>query len=310
MWVVALAVMPIFLLLVIGNLLRRNGFPGGNFWDLADKLTYWVLFPSLLFQATSTAPLSNDVIGSYAFSLWSAAGTSAVFAFIILYFIKLTAPVATSVLQGSVRHNTFIAFAVCETLLGTEGVMLAAVATAVLVPPTNLFCVSMLVIAQGKSSKVSLSRRLVQEIVRNPLLVAIFLGGCLNLSGLGPIPIIDGLTEIMSKAALPFALLSVGAGLRIKAIRLAGTAVAISSIAKLVIFPIILAGTLMVSGLTGTVAIVIMIYGAVPTASSGYALAKLMGGDADVMAGIITVQTLFSLATIPVIIPLAISMFG
>jgi malonate transporter and related proteins len=310
MWAVALAVMPIFLLLVLGNVLRRNGFPGGDFWDLADKLTYWVLFPSLLFQATSTAPLSNDVISSYAFSLWSAAGTCAVFALFILYMMKMHKPIATSVLQGAVRHNTFIAFAVCETLLGPEGVLLAAVATAVLVPPTNLFCVSMLVIAQGKSSQKSLFKRLVQEIIRNPLIVAIFLGGCLNLSGLGPIPIIDSLTVIMSKAALPFALLSVGAGLHIKAIRVAGAAVAISSISKLLIFPTILALTLTVSGLTGTPAIVIMVYGAVPTASSGYALAKLMGGDAQVMAGIITVQTLLSLATIPVIITIAMSMFG
>ncbi len=310
MWGVAVTVMPIFLLLVVGNLLRRNEFPGGNFWDLADKLTYWVLFPALLFQATSTAPLSNQVIGNYAISLLSSFGICAALLIAAVYLSKMKTPVATSVLQGAVRNNTFIALAVCESVLGTQGVLLAAVATAVLVPPTNLYCVTMLVVAQGKSSKTSLGKRLIQEIIRNPLIVSIFLGGCVNIAGIGPIPIFDGLLIILSKAALPFALLGVGAGLRIKAIRVAGLAVIMSSVSKLVIFPVVLAATLMITGLTGIPAIVIMVYGAVPTASSSYALAKLMGGDAEVMAGIITVQTLLSLITIPVIITLATSMFG
>ena len=44
---------------------------------------------------------------------------------------------------------------------------------------------------------------------------------------------------------------------------------------------------------------VTIIAASVPTASGADALAKLMGGDAALMAEIITIQTLASLATIP-----------
>ena len=310
MWAVSFAVMPIFLLLVLGNLLRRNGFPGAGFWDMADRLTYWVLFPALLFQATSTAPLSSTIIGPYAVSLLSALTVCFALSLTTLYFIKLPWTVGSSIVQGAVRNNTFIAFAVAQSVLGPEGILLATVATAVLVPPTNLVCVSTLVLAQGASANTSLGKRLFQEIIRTPLLIGIFLGGCVNLSGVGPLPILGDLIGILSKAALPLALLSVGAGLRIKAIHSAGIAVIISSISKLVIFPAVLAITLLLTGVTGAAAIVIMIYGAVPTASSGYALARHLGGDAEAMAGIITVQTLLSLATIPLVITLATSWFG
>lgn len=310
MWAVSLAVLPIFLLLVLGNLLRRNGFPGAGFWEMADRVTYWVLFPALLFQATASAPLSSNIIGPYAFSLLSAMVICFLLALGAVRILKHPWPVGTSVLQGAIRNNTFIAFAVAQSVLGPEGILLATVATAVLVPPTNLVCVSALVLAQGRTAQTSLPMRLVQEIIRNPLLVAIFLGGCVNLAGFGPIPVLGDLLEILSKAALPVALLSVGAGLRIKAIHSAGMAVIISSISKLLIFPAILAATLLISGITGAAAVVIMIYGAVPTASSGYALARHLGGDAEAMAGIITVQTLISMATIPIVITLATSWFG
>src|SRR5690606_957811 len=103
-------------------------------------------------------------------------------------------------------------------LFGAEGLLLATVATAVLVPPSNLFCVSVLVGYQGAGNGGSLRRRLVQELIRNPLLIAIALGAFLNLSGIGLLPVVSSVTGLLGKAALPFALLCIGAGLRIRAV--------------------------------------------------------------------------------------------
>ena len=47
---ILLSIAPIFLLIVLGHLLRRGGIPSFDFWNLNDKLVYWVLFPSLLFH--------------------------------------------------------------------------------------------------------------------------------------------------------------------------------------------------------------------------------------------------------------------
>jgi predicted permease len=48
-----------------------------------------------------------------------------------------------------------------------------------------------------------------------------------------------------------------------------------------------------------------MVFAAVPTATSAYILARQMGGDAELMAAIITAQTLLSMLTLPVVLMLS-----
>ena len=304
MWSISLSIMPIFLLLVLGYGLRRISFPGDNFWPLADKVTYWVLFPALLFYRTTTAPLGGEIVGTYALALIGALSLCALIAVVTTKVLKLSNRLGGALFQGTTRHNTFIAFATADMLFGTDGLLLAAVATSILVPPTNLFCVTALVTYQGNEDG-RLKRRLLQELLRNPLLLGIAAGVTLNLTGIGPLPVIHDTANIISKAALPFALLCVGAGLHIQTMHAEMTSVIVASIGKLVVFPIVMVGVVLLTGLDGIAAVVLLIYGAVPTASSGYALAKQLGSDAEAMAAIITIQTLLSIVTLPVTVALA-----
>jgi len=308
MWSVSISILPIFLLLILGYVLRRKGFPGDNFWPLADKVTYWILFPALLLYRTTTAPLSGEVLVPYAIALIGALTVCAILAVLTTKFLSLPNALGGSLFQGATRHNTFIAFATADMLFGNDGLLLAAVATSILVPPTNLFCVSALVTYQGNKDG-TLKRRLVQEIMRNPLLVAIAIGVTLNLSGIGPLPVIHDMANILSRAALPFALLCVGAGLHVLSMKSEMKAVILASTAKLIIFPAVMMGAIMLTGLSGVAAVILVIYGAVPTASSGYTLAKQLGSDAEAMAAIITIQTLLSMITLPISIALASAYF-
>jgi len=305
---ISLSILPIFLLLILGYVLRRNNFPGADFWPQADKVTYWILFPALLFFRTTTAPLSGDILGTYAIALIGALSICAVIAIAATKLLGLSNALGGSVFQGATRHNTFIAFATADMLFGSDGLLLAAVATSILVPPTNLFCVSALVTYQGHKGNF-LKKRLLQEIIRNPLLLAIIAGVSLNLSGIGPLPVIDDMANILSRAALPFALLCVGAGLHIRSMHTEIKSVIVASLSKLVIFPAVMIGVITATGLDGVAAVVLVIYGAVPTASSGYALARQLGADAQAMAAIITVQTLLSMLTLPISIAFAMQYF-
>jgi hypothetical protein len=309
MWAISLSVLPIFLLLVLGNLLRRNGFPGGDFWHNADRVVYWVLFPALLFYNTTTAPFSNDLVGNYALALLGGLAVTGLASLLAVKMFRIDRRIGGSVFQGAARHNTFIAFAIADYLYGAEGLLLAAVATAVLVPVTNLFCVTVLVAYQGPTGTHSLKRRLMGEIARNPLIIAIGAGAFLNFSGIGPLPVINDFAGLLSKASLPIALLCVGAGLKIKSIHTGAPYVVISTVLKLILFPLVIAGAAIATGLEGVAAMILIVYGTIPTASSGYALAKLLGADAEVMAGIITIQTMISMVSLPLSLTLATAYF-
>lgn len=314
---IAAAVAPVFLILVLGNLLRRLGFPDGQrtpeatgFWAAADRLVYWVLFPALLFQETSRAPLGDGVLGQYALILLCAMLFAGFAALGVARATGSSNASVGSIFQGAMRHNTFIAFAACDSLFGAAGMAQASLATAVLVPATNVAAVSVLVMLGHDHAAGNLGRRLGQELVRNPLLIAIALGLTCNLAGLDVPQVLRDSVGLLARVALPLALLCVGAALRIRALRQAGFPTLISLLGKLALFPAIVFGLVSLTGLAGMPAIVAAIYGAVPTAVSGYALARQLGSDAELMAVIITAQTLAAILTMPVTLQLAMMLFG
>ena len=55
-------------------------------------------------------------------------------------------------------------------------------------------------------------------------------------------------------------------------------------------------------GVSGLPLMVLVLFGAMPTASSAYILARELGGDLKLMSAIITTQTLLSIITISVIL--------
>ena len=74
---------------------------------------------------------------------------------------------------------------------------------------------------------------------------------------------------------------------------------------KLVLMPVIAVTLALQFGLADSNLAVVTICSAVPTASSAYVLARQMGGDAPLLAQIITLQTILAAATMPVAIALA-----
>ncbi len=293
------SIAPIFVLIVLGHLLRRGGIPSFEFWNLNDKLVYWVMFPALLFFKMSTLEISTELIGSYAVVILGGFLGAVLFSLLSAKALKLDSPAASSLLQGSVRHNTFIALAVAERLFGAEGLALAALATALLIPTTNLTVVPLMTWLLRKPGDRGVLKAVLQDLSRNPLLLAVGFGIVVNVSEVGRIPIIHEVTEILGGAALPVILLCVGANIRVRAMAASAVPTIASMIVKLILWPLLIVLLAQLMGLSETATMVALLFGAVPTAATGYTLARQMGGDAPLMAAIITLQTTLSFITLP-----------
>lgn len=301
---ILLSIAPIFVLIVLGHVLRRGGIPSIEFWNLNDKLVYWVLFPSLLFYKTSTITLSSEVVGGYAVVILGGFAAAVVFALLSGRLLGLPGPTATSVLQGAARHNTFIALAAAERLFGPDGLAMAAVATALLIPVTNITVVSLMVAmlrkpGAGGPTGIGLIRAILRDLMRNPLLVSVAAGVAVNFADIGQVPVLHDVTRILGQAALPVVLLCVGANIRVREMTAAIGPAVLSVVGKMVVFPAALVGLALWMQLPTQAALVAGLFGAVPTAASGYTLARQMGGDAPLMATIITAQTALSFLTLP-----------
>lgn len=308
MLTILLSIAPIFVVMILGHTLRRGGIPSLEFWNLNDILVYWVLIPSLLFYNMSTMSISINLIGDYAVVILGGFAAAFIFGFAMNRF-SADAAAGSSVLQGAARHNTFIALAVAERLYGQEGLALAALGSALLIPATNLSVVPMLSIMLRKEDEKSLFIAIARELIRNPLLLAVSLGLIANVTGARDIPVIHDVTRLLGSAALPIVLLCVGANIRVRKMATSAQPIILSMLGKMLVFPLVIFLLSRWIGLGELETMVALLFGAVPTAASGFTLARQMGGDAPLMAAIITLQTLVSFISMPIVILLANSWF-
>lgn len=294
-----LSIAPIFLIIALGHVLRRGGIPNVEFWNLNDKLVYWVLFPTLLFYKTSTIELSLDLAESYAIVVLGAFFSAAAAGVLLARAFGLPGPIASSVLQGAARHNTFIALAIAEEIYGDKGLSLAALVTAMLIPVTNLSIVPAMLMLHRQPGEREFLRPILRDVGRNPLLLSVCLGIGFNLAGFRDVPVLHETARVIGDAALPIVLMCVGANIRLRAMKSATLPLILSVVGKMVVFPVMIVLLSQALGLSDTEMYVALLFGAVPTASSAYTLARQLGGDAPLMAAIVTIQTAMSFVTLP-----------
>ena len=295
------ALLPIFAVILAGALFNRFHFPGSAFWPAAEKLTYFVLFPSLLFYSTATASLGNLAITPLFAALSFAVLLMVGLLFLLRKWFTTDDRGFSSVFQGSIRFNTYVGFALVYALYGTEGVTWAAVTIAILIPLVNLLSVSVIVHATRRGANAA---TFLLTILRTPPFIACLAG--ISVNGLGivlPTPALE-LLQLFGRASLPLGLLAVGASLRTASFSKNGVTTGVTCFMKLFCLPLLAwmsCGLFQIDSLAAQVAV---LFAALPGSASSYILARQLGGDSDLMANIVTAQIAVSLFSLPVVLSL------
>ena len=294
------ALLPVFAIIALGYAMRRLDFPGQGFWAPAERLTYFVLFPALLINNLAHAEFGDLPAAPMALAIGASFTALSLGLIALRRRFPVDGPGFTSVFQGAVRMNTYVGLAGAVALGGQVGLTLAAVAIAVIVPLVNLFSVS--VLCRYASERPAPLGRVAGELVRNPLLLACAAGLGLNALGWG-VPWGGGaVLSLLGRAALTIGLLAAGAGLQLQRISQSRGVILATAGLKLVVLPLLTALACRVLGVDGLPATVAVLFSALPGAPSAYILARQMGGDAPLMASIITVETALACATLPAVL--------
>ncbi|MEQ8967084.1 MAG: AEC family transporter [Azospirillaceae bacterium] len=299
---VAVALAPVFALILIGAGLRRARLVDDAFWPAVETLVYVLFFPALLFRTMASARLDAGEVGPMAAALALAVWGAGLAALAVGPRRGLDGPAFAAVFQGAIRPNTYVGLAAAAGLYGEPGLALAAVAIAVVVPSVNLLSVAALARhGAGDGGGAAGPAALARAVAGNPLILAVVAGIAANLAGLPLVEPIDSTLEILARTALPLGLLAVGAGLDLGAARRAAGRVAMAATGKLAVMPALTAAACLALGVEGAPAAVAVIYTSLPTAASAYVLSRKMGGDAPLTAGIITATTIAAVATVPAV---------
>ncbi|NIX77696.1 AEC family transporter [Microvirga terricola] len=300
------SLVPTFLIIATGWLCRTTGFVGDTQWQGLERVTYVIFFPALIIDTLARADLTSVPVFGVGGALIGAILLMATTVLMLRPLLErrfgIDGPSFTSVFQGATRWNTFVGLSVAGSLFGQRGIALIAVAIAAMVPLLNLLAFYVFIRFAGRPRQSP--RDILRSFATNPFIWSCAVGLALNLLA-PPLPKpIGGYIEMMGRAALAAGLLIVGAGLDIRRLAKPGVPHVIATTLKLLVMPVIAVTLAEAVGVTGTDIAVTVIAASVPSASAAYVLARQMGGNAALMAEILTLQTLVALISMPFLISL------
>lgn len=298
------ALIPIFTLIMIGYFFKKIKFPSAEFWPNADRLTYFVLMPALLIYKLANSDISS--LNSVNFILTALFAIFFVFISLLIFnkFIKIKGDTFTSIVQGGIRFNTYVFLALADSLFGDNGIILAAILLAFVIPFINILCITSFAL-YASQDKLSFSY-IIKSIITNPLILACFVGAFISYIDFNIPEVANKTLSIISSAALPLGLLSVGFGLVIKEIKSSKKELFLANFSKFLLMPLFMYIIALIFNLNHEMTFILMIFASMPTASSSYVLARQLGGDLILMSSTITVQTLASIVFILIILKLFI----
>ena len=296
-----LALAPIAVMIALGAALRRGRFLNEAFWHPAERLGYHVLLPALFIHGLATAKLDGIPVSAVVSTLMGSTLVVAAVLVALRRHIQVDDAAFTSVFQGGVRFNNYVGVTAMVGLFGAPGIALAAVANAAIVPTVNVLCVLVFArYAQKGRQGRALMQATARQLLTNPLVLACAVGIALQCTGWGLPPVIEPVLKALGQASLPLGLLCVGAALEWGAVSRWALPVGASSVVKFALMPLATWLACRALGLQGREAIACLVFQSLPTASSSYIMAKQLGGDAPLMAGIVASQTLLAGLAMPV----------
>ena len=286
---------PDFSLILIGYLLCRFTALNRQVWEPVERLVYFLMFPVLLFHSIVKSPLDL----STASSLMAAGLVLCLMGIALAYSLpwwpwvgrRFDKRLHAASAQIGFRFNSFIALALANKVAGPQGLLLISVVIGVCVPLLNVGAVWPMARQANKG--------FVRELIRNPLIIGTVSGLTANLLGLQIPPWLDPTVTRIGQASLALGLMAAGAGMQFSSLRDAKTLGVLVLAARHLAMPTMALGVAMLFQLDATQTSVLLLFAAVPTASSCYVLAARLGYNGAYVAGLVTLSTLLGMASLP-----------
>ncbi len=292
--------MPSFLMVGLGGLVRNR--LSVNAWQGLDKLNFEILFPTLIFVAASSWPIALADVVTIGPAVWAILIAGAAFGYLARPFGPERFLDFAGAFQTAWRFNTAMAFVAVMTLPDPPlGVL--AVAVGMAIPMANVFAVTAL--SRGSGSLGATLKR----VAGNPFLIASILGVTVGLSGLHIPDLLMAPLEMLAQAAIPVALISVGATMNWRALGRLNRFSGILCATKLVVLPALTLSVCWVMQVDGVLASTLTLFAALPTASAAHVLAAGFGADRELAATLVAQSTLLAAVTLPLWVTIIILVF-
>ena len=282
---------PSFLLVGLGGLVRRR--LSENAWTGLDRLNFELLFPALLFTAAAARPMDLARVAVIGPAVWAILTLGLVAGFAARRFGPESFLDFAGAWQTAWRFNTAMGFVAVATLSHADAGLMAVVA-GMAVPLANIFAVS----ALSRGGNLGFWAT-VRRVVLNPFLLASVAGVMVGISGWMPPALLMAPLVLLAQAAIPVALLSIGATMDWRALARMDAFSGVLVGVKLLLLPAVTFAVCRLLGADLAVTQILTMFAALPTASAAHVLAAGFGADRMLTATVVAQSTLLAAISLP-----------
>lgn len=303
------SLLPVFLLLLLGKLLTRTAVFSGNLQRDLSRLTYWVALPSLIISKVSSASLNSSEVSRITLLMILAPLAAGALAYLIAYFLRIERKALGAFVQGAVRgNNAFVGLPIIIYALGevhpeAETIAILALAPAIII--YNVISIAILISHSDGSDQLfswATFKMVGKRLITNPLLIAGAIGLTLNTLDAGLPSPAQRMLSTLGQMAPGMALLSIGASLSFRGIRIGLGRSIPAALLQCFVQPLVGLGLALTFNLPPLHRQILLIFLACPTGVASYVLADLFGSDKELAAHIIVVSTLLSALSLSAVI--------
>ncbi len=302
-----LIVIPVFALIATGLIATLTGLLSADAQRGIAAFTFNIAIPALLMRTVATAEL-QDI---RPFAIWAAYFGAIAIIWVVSrlitgFALRRTSADGVTIALGSVYGNiVMLGIPLCVAVLGEESVGPMAVILAVNTPVLWLLATLELTVAERRreTSLTQVVYDVCIELVRNPIVIGIVMGGLIRLSGLGFHEVADRTLSLLAQAATPAALVALGASLAKFRLRGQVPTLLTMSFLKLIAMPIVAAWlALQVFQLPPVAAGVVILFSATPAGANVFLFASRYNRVVNSAAGCIALGTALSVLTTTAIV--------
>lgn len=290
------ATLPVFLLMVAGGVLGRLGFLPAAFCKAADRLTFTVTLPVMLFLDMREVDIRRDFEPRFVLFCAGATLAGILATWALARALMRDKAVVGEFVQAAYRSSAAIlGVAFIQNIYGSSG--MAPLMILGSVPLFNIFAVLILMI-ESPQHQAPRPARVLRGVLTNPILLGIVAGTVFSLLPVQMPAIAEKTLTSLSSLTTPLALLSIGASFKgASAIRRAGPTLAAAFI-KTVGLSLVFIPCAVALGFRQQELVALLIMLGSPTTPSAYVMARNMGHEGVLTASAVALTTLLSALTL------------
>lgn len=291
------ATLPIFLLIILGKVLKTTKIINDEFTKTADRYVFRIALPALLFSDLTENNVGSAFDGKYVLFCFSVT----IFSIAVLWgltekFMK-NEEQKGAFIQGSYRSSAAIlGLAFINNMYDSVG--MAPLMIIGCVPLYNIFAVIILMLKGDNGGKKPNMKETFINVMKNPILLSILIALPFALLNLHFPSFVNKAIGSVANTATPLALISIGASFEGKKALKKMKPTLLASFIKLILLAGLFLPLAVFFGYRNQELMALLVMLGSPTTVSSYIMAKNTGNDGILTSSIIVLTTLLSSLTL------------